>query len=107
MSAVNAAAANAAAANAAAANAAAANAAAASAAAASAAAANAAAQSPLQGTDPRMKMFDHPEMPTLACFPGSTPDQIVSVEENLFGYEFFGNKFTSAGCASCAKKKPE
>lgn len=66
-----------------------------------------AASSPLTGTDPRMKMFDHPEMPTLACFPGADPGQIVSVEENLFGYEFFGNKFTSLGCASCAKKKPE
>ena len=30
---------------------------------------------------------------------------IVGVEEKLFGYEFFGNKYTSEGCSLCGPSK--
>lgn len=55
--------------------------------------------------DPRMKMYAHAEMPTLECFPGADPSQIVSTEEALFGYDNFGVKYTAAGCASCQNGK--
>ena len=56
--------------------------------------------------DSRLEHYPHQQnFAMLDCFPGADPVAIVGVEEKLFGYEFFGNKYTSEGCSLCGPSK--